>query len=130
MASGDMGEGAMTALQKGSTLADNKNSSTAALITNRSGGFSKTARVFLSQFVQGAKLLWAEIGLARETSARRKAGHVLSFQEDRLLRQVLYYRISAGRIATVLAQSILRRRTSTSTTAVTVMKTISCRHPF
>lgn len=116
MASRDLGEGPLTALQKGKTSADKKNSSTAALITNRSGGFSKTARVFLSQFVQGAKLLWAEIGLARETSARRKAGHRLSFQEDRLLRQVIYYRIAVGRIAAGLAQQgTLRRRIYTCT---------------
>lgn len=43
---------------------------------------------FISQFLEGTKMLWAEFRLARRTSIRRKAGDTMTFREDRLLRQV------------------------------------------
>lgn len=43
---------------------------------------------FFVQFIKGTKTLWAEIGAARETRARKKVGESLTLQEERLLRQV------------------------------------------
>lgn len=51
-------------------------------------GLRQRAKEMISQFLVGTKLLWREVVRARETSARRKAGESLSFQEYRLLRQV------------------------------------------
>lgn len=51
-------------------------------------GLRQRAKEMISQFVVGTKVLWREIVRARETSARKKAGESLSFQEYRLLRQV------------------------------------------
>lgn len=58
--------------------------------TTAKAGVRRAVTKFVGQFMQGTKLLWAETGLARELAARKKAGEALSFQEDRLLRQVIY----------------------------------------
>lgn len=42
----------------------------------------------LREFNKGLRLLWSEIGLARQTAARKRAGYSLTFHEQRLLRQV------------------------------------------
>lgn len=55
---------------------------------DESKGLRQRAKEMISQFLVGTKLLWREVVRARETSARRKAGESLSFQEYRLLRQV------------------------------------------
>lgn len=59
-----------------------------AMPTATASGNKKGLKELLGEFTQGMKLLWREIGLAREINSRRKAGHQLSFQEQRLLRQV------------------------------------------
>lgn len=51
-------------------------------------GLRDTVMEFLNQFMQGTKLLWTDIGHARKTAGRKKAGEVVTFREDRLLRQV------------------------------------------
>lgn len=60
-------------------------------------GLRQKAKEMISQFLAGTKLLWREVVRARETSARKKAGESLSFQEYRLLRQVCMFlaRVSA-----------------------------------
>lgn len=55
---------------------------------NERKGLRQRAKEMISQFLAGTKLLWREVVRARETSARKKAGESLSFQEYRLLRQV------------------------------------------
>lgn len=51
-------------------------------------GRMKSIKDYLAGFIQGTKLLWSEIILARKLSAKQKAGYPLSFQEQRLQRQV------------------------------------------
>ena len=51
-------------------------------------GLRHVVMEFLNQFMQGTKLLWKEIGLARKTLKRKKAGEPITFQEERILRQV------------------------------------------
>lgn len=49
----------------------------------------ETAKDLISQFTKGTKVLWVDFKASRQTSARKKAGEALTFQEDRQLRQVL-----------------------------------------
>ena len=58
---------------------------------DESKGLRQRAKEMISQFLAGTKLLWREVVRARETSARKKAGESLSFQEYRLLRQVCMF---------------------------------------
>lgn len=47
-----------------------------------------SAKDLVSQFTKGTKVLWVDFKASRQTSARKKAGEALTFQEDRQLRQV------------------------------------------
>lgn len=48
----------------------------------------ESAKDLISQFTKGTKVLWVDFKASRQTSARKKAGEALTFQEDRQLRQV------------------------------------------
>lgn len=49
---------------------------------------NKSLKEMITEFVTGMKLLWSDIRLAWQTAAQRRAGHALTFQEQRFLRQV------------------------------------------
>lgn len=48
----------------------------------------EVAKDLISQFTKGTKVLWVDFKASRQTSARKKAGEALTFQEHRQLRQV------------------------------------------
>lgn len=51
-------------------------------------GLRRSVKELVSQFTKGTKVLWVDFKSSRQTWARKKAGEVLTFQEDRKLRQV------------------------------------------
>lgn len=51
-------------------------------------GLRRSIKELVSQFTKGTKVLWVDFKSSRQTWARKKAGEVLTFQEDRKLRQV------------------------------------------
>lgn len=64
---------------------------------------NKSLGEILKDFMGGLKLLWSEIILARKMAAQKKAGHPLTFQEQRLLREVRCApRLSTGGHTTAL----------------------------
>lgn len=78
-----------------SSIVTGENSSPASSVADSNGrptddeqGIRHTVMEFLNQFMQGTKLLWTELGQARKTAGRKKAGEVVTFHEDRILRQV------------------------------------------
>jgi len=52
-------------------------------------GLKETVVDLVAQFTRGTKVLWVDFKASRQTSARKKAGEALTFQEDRQLRQVM-----------------------------------------